>query len=68
MGVSEPAWQSGVSWFRSQSEADQRSILGESRFQAWKDGASLEDMSKFVSNPTWGGSFVPTPVSELVSD
>jgi SPP1 gp7 family putative phage head morphogenesis protein len=65
MGIKEPTWQSGVSWFKSQPEADQRSILGEARFEAWKDGASLEDMSKFVSNPTWGGSYVPTPVKEL---
>jgi SPP1 gp7 family putative phage head morphogenesis protein len=65
IGIPAPKWTSGAKWFEGQPEATQREILGPQRYEAWKSGASLTDMSKFVNDPTWGGSFVPTPVSEL---
>lgn len=60
-----PTWQSGIEWFGEQSETMQREILGAARFEAWQKGASLQDMSKLVSDPQWGGSYVATPVHEL---
>lgn len=65
IGVPEPKWINGTKWFLGQSETTQREILGQQRFDAWKKGANLQDMSKFVSSPNWGGSYVPTPVAEL---
>ena len=65
IGVDEPTWISGAEWFAGQSEATQREMLGDARYEAWKSGVSLTDMSKYVSDPTWGGSFIPTPVNEL---
>lgn len=64
-GLPEPKWQSPTDWFETQSETTQESILGTGRFNAWKNGASLESMVKRVFDPIWGGAFVPTPVGEL---
>lgn len=61
----EPSWQDSHSWFESQSATVQESILGTGRFDAWKNGASLDSMVKRVEDPIWGGAFVPAPVSEL---
>lgn len=61
----EPQWQDPKEWFEGQTARVQESILGTGRFDAWKNGASLDSMVKRVENPTWGGAFVPTPVSEL---
>lgn len=65
IGVPEPMWQSPIEWFEGQSATTQESILGTGRFDAWKNGAALQDMVKRVDDPTWGGAFVPTPVGEL---
>jgi len=64
-GVPEPQWENGATWFANQSEDTQREILGAGRFEAYKNGVSLSDMSTHVSDPTWGGAFVPTAVGNL---
>lgn len=66
-GLPETSWESPNDWFEGQSETVQESILGTGRFEAWKNGASLNDMAKRVVDPVWGGAFVPTPVGELAS-
>lgn len=63
--IPEPTWQSPFDWFAQQEESVQQSILGARRFDAWKNGASLENMVKRVEDPIWGGAFVPAPVGEL---
>lgn len=65
IGVPEPMWQSPTEWFEGQSATTQESILGSGRFDAWKNGAALQDMVKRVDDPTWGGAYVPAPVGEL---
>lgn len=65
IGIPAPKWTNGLKWFAGQSETTQREILGAGRFDAWKKGADLKDMSTFVNDPTWGGSYVPTSVGEL---
>ncbi|RLD07703.1 MAG: hypothetical protein DRI32_00430 [Chloroflexi bacterium] len=67
IGVNEPSWVSGGDWFVLQDEETQRSILGDGRYQAWQDGTSLDAMVKRVSDPVWGGSFIPTPLSEIIN-
>lgn len=61
----DPQWETGTQWFEKLPEDRQRSMLGDARFDAWQGGTPLSDMSKLVSNATWGGSFVPTPLKEL---
>ena len=65
IGVPAVTWRNGMQWFVAQPEATQREMLGAQRFEAWKSGVDLSEMSKLVQDPTWGGSYVPTPVSEL---
>jgi SPP1 gp7 family putative phage head morphogenesis protein len=65
IGVTPPMWTSGMEWFQQQSATVQESILGSGRFNAWQNGTPLERMVKRVSDPVWGGAFVPTPVGEL---
>jgi SPP1 gp7 family putative phage head morphogenesis protein len=64
-GATEPTWETGSTWFEKQNAETQVSILGQARFDAWKSGASLSDMSNHVENTVWGGKFVPTPISKL---
>jgi SPP1 gp7 family putative phage head morphogenesis protein len=64
-GVDEPVWLGGKDWFLQQSDQKQVDILGQGRFDAWKNGVSLDAMVTRVSDPVWGGSFIPTPVDQL---
>jgi SPP1 gp7 family putative phage head morphogenesis protein len=64
-GAAVPEWETGMQWFEKQSQETQIGILGQGRFDAWQNGTPLSEMSKHVEDPTWGGSFVPTPVKEL---
>ena len=58
-----PEWQRGEQWLMEQSENDQRKIIGDGRFEMWKnDGVPLRDMVEMKPNAVWGGS--PTVISE----
>ena len=58
-----PEWQTGHEWLMEQSEADQRRIMGDGRYEMWKkDGVSPRDMVEMRDNPVWGGS--PSVISE----
>jgi hypothetical protein len=61
-------FQNGTDWFLEQDEATQRSILGAGRFNAWQNGASLEEMVTMVTDPTWGNYYAPTPVGRVTGD
>lgn len=65
VGLEAPTWESGQQWFENLPADRQMSILGQSRYDAWQNGTPLSEMSKHLENSTWGGSFVPTPLSEL---
>lgn len=58
-----PDWEHGDSWFYRQDEETQRKIMGDGRYEMWKnDGISPRDMVQMVPNPVWGGS--PSVISE----
>lgn len=58
-----PDWEHGDSWFYRQDEETQRKIMGDGRYEMWKnDGISPSDMVQMVPNPVWGGS--PSVISE----
>lgn len=65
MGTEEPNWMNGQAWFLMQPEDVQMSILGQGRFEAWKNGVNLDAMVTRRNDPVWGESFVPTPVEQL---
>ena len=63
IGGHYPQWQHGHDWLMEQSEADQRRIIGDGRYEMWKkDGIPLRDMVEMKPNAVWGGS--PTILSE----
>lgn len=65
-GVSPVQYETGQQWFKTQSDATQRSMLGPGRYDAWKAGeASLDDMVSRDWNDTWGGSLRTTRVRDL---
>ena len=45
-----------------QSEEDQRRIMGDGRYEMWKDGVPLRSMVTMKENPIWGGA--PQLISE----
>lgn len=67
IGVPQTEWVSGADWLVLQDESIQRSVLGNARFDAWQDGANLNEMVTQRSDPVWGGSFVPTPLKNIVN-
>ena len=63
IGGHYPQWQHGHDWLMEQSEVDQRRIIGDGRYEMWKnDGIPLRDMVEMKPNAVWGGS--PTILSE----
>ena len=63
IGGNYPQWQRGHDWLMEQSEEDQRRIIGDGRFEMWKnDGVQLRDMVEMKPNAVWGGS--PQVISE----
>lgn len=55
--------QSGDDWFFAQSEADQRYMLGPTRYQAWVDGNyPIENWAKIIENDKWRPSFGVSPI------
>lgn len=68
MGMPEPEWETGKDWFEGLDEDRQREMMGDAKYDAWKDGQfTLDQLVKTTDNPTWGKSLGVTPLSELVS-
>lgn len=64
-----PDWTNGREWLASLPPERQRAILGNERFELWQSGSvTLEQFATLKENPTWGGSFVPTPLKDLNGD
>lgn len=55
------AWQ----WFQSLPESDQRDIIGDRRYDLWKDGMDPIRFARIVDDPRWGPSLQVTPLSLL---
>jgi F like protein len=57
----------GSDWFAGQSEAVQRSILGNSKYDAWSNGDfALSDIVGTSHSEDWGSSIYEKPLKELV--
>lgn len=67
-GMPAPQWQKGPEWFREQPEAYQRQILGQGRYEAWKDGKfDFADLARDSHSQVWGRSLGVRPLKDLVS-
>lgn len=62
-----PVEQSGIEWFESLSEAQQKAILGPGKFEAWKAGQfTLDQLSREIENDVYGMMRGVTPLKDLV--
>jgi hypothetical protein len=67
-GLPEVQWLSGETWFRQQSTATQRQIMGAERWDAWNDGRfGFGQLAMKQYHPVWGESLQPAPLSALIS-
>ena len=65
-GVGDPRWEKGGTWFRSLGADQQRAIMGDARYTAWKDGQfQLSDLAQLTHNSTWGDSPRVATLAEL---
>lgn len=54
-GFPNPVTETGQEWFEKQSEAEQKKYLGQSKWQAWKDGKfSFADLTAEQDNDVYG--------------
>ena len=59
--------ESGEDWFNAQSEATQRGILGDAKYDAWAAGKfPFSALSTQSSDPRWGTMRTETPLKDLV--
>ena len=65
IGGHYPEWEHGVDWLKDQSEADQRRIMGDARYEMWQQGVPLLDMVTMRVNPVWGGSPSMVSIADL---
>lgn len=68
----EPEFNPGSAreWFESQPEATQREMMNAisvEAYDAWKSGLfALEDIPHRIEDATWGNSWTPKPMYELL--
>jgi hypothetical protein len=61
-----PQWQTGREWLQQQDPEAQRVIMGDARYQLWREGkVPLERMAYTAHSDTWGDSPAITPLSRL---
>lgn len=60
-------WEKGADWFVKQEESLQRQMMGNDKFEAWKDGTfELKDIAKIQESKIWGDSPRVATLKELV--
>lgn len=61
-----PDWEKGSEWLMYQSEEDQRRIMGDGRFDLWKNfGVDPRDMVYMKPNDVWGAAPAVRSLKEL---
>jgi len=53
-GMDAPEWEKGHDWLESQTEEKQREILGDTRFEMWKNGTPLDAFVTHSHSDIWG--------------
>lgn len=67
MGIEPPDRLTGRAYFLNLNEANQRTILGNERYELWRStGFDLERVIKTHTHPAWGQSLQVRPARELV--
>lgn len=65
-GMDKPEWTEGKDWFISQDEGRQREILGNTRFELWQGGTSLDSFAGTSHSDVWGDAPMVVPIRDLV--
>ena len=73
LGIDAPEPQfnqeSAREWFERQDEGTQRTMMGNTLFDAWKEGrVDLEKIPKLTKNDIWGNSWTVAPLKELIGE
>lgn len=65
-GVRVPSWQTGPQWLRTLPADEQRDILGNRQYEAWKSGKiQLSDLARMSHSSVWGDAPRPATIAEL---
>jgi len=65
-GEKPPKMQTGEQWLATQDEQTQRTVMGNTRFEAWKSGkVKFADFATPTQHEVWGGGIKVTPVRDL---
>lgn len=68
IGFTKPRWQTGGDWFETLAESTQRDMMGNGRYQAWKDGQfNLRDLAVVRQSAGHPDSLAPAPLKELLA-
>ena len=61
--------QSGEDWFNEQDETTQRGIMGDTKYEAWKDGQfEFSQLVTNTPNDVYGNMKTVTPLKDLIHD
>jgi hypothetical protein len=67
-GLPLPEFQRGPDWFAEQSEATQRAMMGNKRYEAWKDGKfDFTKQAGHTEHETWGRGLAVRSIKESIS-
>jgi len=59
-------WEKGPDWFERQEDDLQKNILGNEKWQLWKDGVfDFKDLGQKTFDPVWGSSPRTPSIKEL---
>jgi hypothetical protein len=68
-GMPNPIEQTGIDWFNSQDENTQKAMMGESKYEAWKDEKfTLDQLSKVYNDPVYGDMRGEATLKDLIND
>lgn len=68
-GEPNPIEQSGADWFNSQPESTQKSMMGDEKWQAWKDDKfTFDKLSTTYENDVFGTMRGETSLKDLIND
>jgi SPP1 gp7 family putative phage head morphogenesis protein len=68
IGMPPVQWQTGAEWFGGLAESTQRRMLGDRRYELWREGRfGLEQLRRTAHSDVWGDSPRVATVAELVA-
>ena len=66
-GMPQVTWSAGKAWFDQQDHATQRSIMGDERLDAYRDGRiQFAQMGAYKFDSVWGGSVTVASLQDLL--